>query len=164
VFNNWGTFFSGLWDKIKRTFSKLGTTLGSAIGDAVKAGINSVITMIENTINTGVKLINGAIDLINIVAGGKVSKLALLELPRLATGGIVTSATTALIGENGREAVLPLENNTDWMDKLADRIASRNNTPSKIVLTLDGRELGWANINSINSITRQTGSLQLTLA
>ena len=83
--------------------------------------------------------------------------------PAMATGGIVTRATTALIGENGREAVLPLENNTEWMDSLADRIASRNNTPSKIVLALDGRELGWANINSINSITRQTGSLQLTL-
>jgi hypothetical protein len=50
------------------------------------------------------------------------------------------------------------------MDTLADRIASRNNTPSKIVLNLDGKELGWANINSINDITKQTGSLQLTLA
>lgn len=44
--------------------------------------------------------------------------------PALATGGIVTSPTTALIGEAGKEAVLPLEQNTDWMDELAYRIGS----------------------------------------
>lgn len=44
------------------------------------------------------------------------------SMPKLATGGIVTSATTALIGEAGKEAVLPLENNTQWMDKLAAKI------------------------------------------
>ena len=49
------------------------------------------------------------------------------------------------------------------MDVLADRIASRNNTPSKIVLMLNETELGWANINSINGITRQTGQLQLNI-
>lgn len=43
-------------------------------------------------------------------------------LPALATGGITTRPTTALIGEAGKEAVLPLENNTEWMDVLADRI------------------------------------------
>ena len=68
-----------------------------------------------------------------------------------------------MIGERGKEAVVPLENNTEWMDKLADRIAQRNETPSKIVLMLDGKELGWANIHSINDITKQTGSLPLVV-
>ena len=49
-------------------------------------------------------------------------KLNHITIPKLATGGIVSSPTTALIGEAGREAVLPLENNTDWMNTLADRI------------------------------------------
>ena len=49
------------------------------------------------------------------------------------------------------------------MDLLADRIAARNGAPSKIVLMLDGKELGFAAINSINNITRQTGALQLAL-
>jgi hypothetical protein len=68
-----------------------------------------------------------------------------------------------MIGERGKEAVVPLENNTEWMDRLADRIANRNSAPTKIVLMLDKKELGWANIKSINSITEQTGTLQLTL-
>jgi hypothetical protein len=69
-----------------------------------------------------------------------------------------------MIGEAGKEAVIPLENNTEWMDALADRIAQRSAAPSKIVLTLDGKELGWANIHSINNITKQTGNLPLIIA
>lgn len=163
VFSTWGEFFSGLWTKIKNTFSKLGSSIGSAIGDAVKSGINGVISMIENTINKAIGLINGAIDLINKLPGVSVSKINKLTLPRLAKGGVVDTATIAMIGEAGKEAVVPLENNTEWMDKLADRLAQRNGTPSKIVLTLDGKELGWANINSINNITKQTGSLPLVI-
>ena len=49
------------------------------------------------------------------------------------------------------------------MDKLADKLNTNKNAPSKIILMLDGKELGWASIDSINNITRQTGKLQLTL-
>jgi phage-related protein len=163
VFSNWGTFFSGLWTKIKNTFSTLGTTLGDAIGGAVKTGINKVISWIESTINRAIGIINGAIRLINKLPGVSVGYVSTLSLPRLAQGGIVDSATVAMIGEAGKEAVLPLENNTEWMDKLADRIAARNGTPSQIVLKVGERELGWATINSINQITKQTGVLQLAL-
>lgn len=47
--------------------------------------------------------------------------------PALATGGITTGSTIAKIGEAGREAVLPLENNTEWMDVLADKIGGKGN-------------------------------------
>lgn len=163
VFSNWGSFFSGLWDKIKKTFSKLGTSLGDAIGDAVKSGINGVISMIEKTINKAISLINGAIDLINKLPGVNVSKLTKLSLPRLAKGGVVDSATIAMFGEAGKEAVIPLENNTEWMDILADRIAARNSNPTKVILKVGEKELGWATIGAINGITEQTGGLQLAL-
>lgn len=164
VFSNWGSFFSGLWDTIKTTFSALGTNIGNAISSAVKSGINGVISMIEKTINSAIGLINGAINLINKLPGVNVGKVSKLSLPRLAKGGVVDTATIAMIGEAGKEAVVPLENNTEWMDRLADRLAEKTNAPSKIVLTLDGKELGWANIHSINSITKQTGSLPLVIA
>lgn len=44
--------------------------------------------------------------------------------PAMATGGIVSRPTRALIGENGAEMVLPLERNTEWMDMLAARIGT----------------------------------------
>ena len=43
----------------------------------------------------------------------------------LAEGGVVDKPTRAVIGEDGAEAVIPLENNTGWMDKVADRITER---------------------------------------
>lgn len=163
VFSNWGSFFSGLWDKIKSTFSAIGTKIGDAISGSVKKGINGVITMIENVINKGINLINGAINLINKIPGVSIGKISKLSLPKLAKGGIVDEATVAMIGEAGKEAVVPLENNTEWMDKLAERLAARSQTPSKIILKVGEKELGWATIDAINGITEQTGGLQLAL-
>ena len=45
------------------------------------------------------------------------------DTPEMATGGIVTAPTRALVGENGAELILPLENNTSWMDTLARKIS-----------------------------------------
>lgn len=156
-------WFSNLWDNIKKTFSDIGNTVGEAISSGIKKAINWILDKAVGLINGFISGINWAIGVINKIPGVEISKLNKLEVPKLATGGITNGTTVAMIGERGKEAVLPLENNTGWMDSLADRIAQRNNTPSKIVLMLDGRELGWANINSINSITAQTGALQLSL-
>ena len=156
-------FFGGIWDKIKNKFSKLGTSIGDAISNAVKSGINGVISLIERTINTAIGLINGAIRLINLLPGVNVDRVNRLKLPRLAKGGIIDSATIAMVGEQGKEAVVPLENNTEWMDKLADRLAARMASPTRVSLNVDGKELGWATINSINNITKQSGNLPLAV-
>lgn len=125
VFSNFGSFFQGLWDTIKSTFSNLGSSLSDAIGGAVKSGLNGVLSMIENAINNGIGLINGAIGLINALPGVNVGTIGELSLPRLAKGGIVDNATTAIIGEDGREAVIPLERNTKWIDVMASKLASK---------------------------------------
>lgn len=163
VFSPIVNFFSGIWGKIKDKFSSLGTSIGDAIGGAVKAGINGVISLIENSINSAISLINGAIKLINLLPGVSVGYVQKLHMPRLAKGGIVDSATIAMVGEQGKEAVVPLENNTEWMDKLADRLAARMASPTKVSLNVDGKELGWTTINSINNITKQTGNLPLAV-
>ncbi len=124
VFSTWGSFFSGLWDTIKSTFSSLGTSIANAIGGAVKSGINGVISMIQNTINGAIGLINGAIGLINKIPGVTVGKIGTLKLPRLAKGGIIPKDTVVEAGENGAEAILPLENNLGWIDILAKRISA----------------------------------------
>ena len=125
VFSNFGSFFQGLWDTIKNTFSDLGSSLADAIGGAVKSGLNGVISMIENTINNAIGLINGAIGLINALPGVNVGTIGSLSLPRLAKGGIVDNATTAIIGEDGKEAVIPLERNTKWIDVMASKLATK---------------------------------------
>lgn len=42
-----------------------------------------------------------------------------------AKGGITNGPSVGMIGEAGKEAVLPLENNTEWMNILADKISSK---------------------------------------
>lgn len=65
-------------------------------------------------------------------------------------GGIMNAATlmgydangTAHIGgEAGQEAILPLDRNTEWMDKIADRLASRlgGNGDVTVQVVLDGK-------------------------
>ena len=164
VFKPVKTYFLGLWDDIKNTFTALGTKIGSAIGDSVKAGINGIIGQVQRALNGAIDLINGAIELVNSIPGVEIGTIEHVTLPKLATGGIATNDTIAHIGEDGyKEAVLPLDRNTEWMDRLADRIASRNNSPSRVVLQIDGKELGWATIGAINSITNQTGKVQLAI-
>ena len=125
VFSGWGSFFGGLWTTIQNKFSAIGTKIAGAISDAVKSGINGVISAIESTINRGVDLINGAIDLINQLPGVSVGKIGRLSFPRLAEGGIVDRSTFAEIGEDGREAVIPLEKNLGWLDQLARQLTER---------------------------------------
>ena len=53
-------------------------------------------------------------------------------IPKLAVGGIVNrpgKGVPAIIGEAGAEAVLPLENNTEWMDVLAEKIGGNVTIP-----------------------------------
>jgi phage-related protein len=163
VFSTVKSFFSGVWDTITDVFSGIGTTVGNAVSGAFKSAINWVLEKAISLINGFIGSINAALTLINKIPGVNIKKLALLDVPKLATGGITTGATMAMIGERGKEAVLPLENNTGWMDVLAERIASKNSAPTRIALVLDGKELGHATIKSINNITKQTGSLQLAL-
>ena len=164
VFSEVGEFFAGVWNTIKKQFSEIGQKIGNAVSNAFSKAVNWVLDKAIGLINGFIKALNKAISIINKIPGVDIKKIDMLEVPQMAKGGIVNSATLALFGEQGREAVVPLENNTEWMDVLANRIAERNSTPSKIVLMVDGKELGYASINSINGITKQTGKLQLALA
>lgn len=163
AFSGVGLFFATIWSTIKNTFSKIGSTIGDAVSGAFKSAINWVLEKAIGIINGFISAINGCIGVINKIPGVEIKKISKLDVPQLAKGGIVDAATLAVIGERGKEAVLPLENNTGWMDALADKLATRNSSPSRIVLMVDGKELGYATINSINGITRQTGQLQLAL-
>jgi len=76
--------------------------------------------------------INGVIDGLNAfrvdmpawLGGGSFGfSIPRMSVPMLARGGIVSSPTLAMIGEGGREAVLPLENNTGWMADFANVVS-----------------------------------------
>ena len=118
-FAQWGQFWAGLWDKVKNKFRDIGASIGSAISDTVKKGINGVLWTIESVLNKGVDLINGAIGLINKIPGVNIGYLNRLNLPRLAQGGVLRKGQVGLLEGSGAEAVVPLERNRNWIRAVA---------------------------------------------
>lgn len=132
-FSGWAAYWKGLWDKVKETFKGLGPTLADAIGGAVKQGLNAVIAYIERQVNKAIGIINRAISMINEIPGVSVGYVDKVQLPRLAKGGIIDKPTIAEIGEAGKEAVIPLENNTGWIKQLGAEIVSAMAAPIAVL-------------------------------
>ena len=122
-----------IWGKLKKTVSDI----FEGIWSTIKGVINSIIGGIESMANSVIKGINTMIKALNNLSfevpdwvpgiggetfGFNIPTLGTISIPRLAHGGIVDQATVAMIGEAGQEAVVPLENNVGWMDKIAARI------------------------------------------
>lgn len=63
------------------------------------------------------------------------------------------------LGEAGAEAIVPLENNTKWLDKIAEKLSS--SSQKQIVLQVDGTTFAKIACDSINDLARQQGSLPL---
>lgn len=123
TFNGIGDFFGSIWDSIVETFKTIGTKVGDAIGNTFKTAINAVLETVENAINAVPDAINGAIDLLNEIPGVDIGSMDRISLPRLAKGGVVDRGTLAMVGENGREAILPLENNKAALKEIAALLA-----------------------------------------
>ena len=175
VANFFGDIFSKAWKKVKDIFStggKIFDGIKDGIVDAFKTIVNAIITGINKVIALPFKGINWALNKIkNIeILGLKpfdwIDTIDVPQIPKLAKGGITNGATLAEIGEAGREMVLPLEANTQWMDLLAEKINQRQgrSLPTKLILQVNGRTFGETAIENINEITKQTGTLPLVFA
>lgn len=150
AFSGVGSFFGGLWDIIKEKFTTIGSVIGNAIGGAFKTVVNSIIGFAEDTINGFIRAINSAIKLINKIPGVKIETIKTLSIPKLAKGGIVDGATPFIAGEAGKEAVMPLENNTGWISQLAGRIGS-------LIPSMQQPQLAFAPSGNVQA-TQQTSS------
>lgn len=118
--------------------------------------------MFTGTINALIRGLNKIIEALkNIDVFGVQPFSWMNTIPQLAKGGIVNNpgrGVTATVGEAGAEAVLPLENNTDWMDSLAEKLASKIGTGDTVVtLKLDSKTLSKEVIRSTNRRSYLTG-------
>lgn len=128
VFSGIASFLGGVWNAITSTIGSFVAKFGEFVGGLFKGVINGVLTFIENFINLPIDALNGFIGIINGAFGWigvNLGYIDRIQLPRLAQGGFVDGTTTAMIGEDGAEAVLPLENNTDnWAGLLAQTLVA----------------------------------------
>ena len=168
AFSSIGSFFSGVWSTVKNIFVNAGQMVGSAVGGAFKGAVNAVLGTIENIVNGFINMINGVIGVINALPGVSLGYINGISLPRLARGGIVDSPTIAMIGEAGKEAVVPLEN-TGFLQTMGRVVSSAvadvigNNQPTSGVLTgdiviqLGGTEYARFTIDEINKEQERVG-------
>jgi TP901 family phage tail tape measure protein len=174
-------WFTGIWNGIKGAFkpNMISDAFGRAWG-AIKdtwggaagwfRGVwNGISSGFRGAANAIIKAINWLIRGLNRIhfnipdwvpgVGGKGFGIHIGEIPLLAKGGVIDKATFAMLGEQGKEAVLPLEHNTGWIKDLARALtasmggfsqsAAVHTAPTqKIVLeshiNMDGRELALA--------------------
>lgn len=163
IFSNIGSFFSGVWSRVRNTFSSLGTSIGNAISGAVKSGINGVISLIERTINSAIRLINGGIRLINLIPGVYVGSINTLSLPRLAKGGVLTEATTVIAGEysgakTNPEIVTPQNIMRDtFEDVLSNYSGNSDDRPIYLTINVGNQKLGQILLDDLRDKKRRTG-------
>lgn len=177
AFSTIGSFFSGVWTTVKNIFVNAGQMVGSAVGGAFKSAVNAVLGTIENVVNGFIGMINGVLDAIRGLPGlGWVGSVGTISLPRLARGGIVDSPTVAMIGEAGKEVVMPLEN-TGFLQTMGRIVggavvnALGGGLPQSggfsgsgdIVIQIGGHEFGRVAIQEINREQERAGQVLLNI-
>lgn len=122
----WGDLFSKLWETLKTNFTEFAGKFGKGIGNALINAINGMLGFIQDFLNGPINAINGALSALNQIPGvniGQLNTITIGRIPALAAGGLVTSPTTALIGEAGPEAVIPLRNTNSWANAIATALS-----------------------------------------
>lgn len=175
AFSSIGGFFSGVWSTVQSIFVNAGQKVGSAVGGAFRSAVNGVLGTIENVVNGFIGMINGVIGMINKIPGVSLGGIGYVSLPRLARGGIVDSPTIAMIGEAGKEAVVPLEN-TGFIQTLGRVVSSAVvnamagvspqggfSGDGDIVIQIAGHEFGRVAIQEINKEHERAGQTLLKI-
>ena len=176
AFSTIGSFFSGVWSTVKSIFVNAGQMVGSAVGGAFRSAVNAVLGTIENVVNGFIGMINGVIGMINKIPGVSLGGIGYVSLPRLARGGIVDSPTVAMIGEAGKEVVMPLEN-TGFLQTMGRIVggavvnALGGGLPQSggfsgngdIVIMIGGHEFGRVAIQEINREQERAGQVLLNI-
>lgn len=176
AFSSIGDFFKGVWDTVKSIFVNAGQMVGEAVGGAFKSAVNAVLGTIENVVNGFIGMINGVLGVVRNLPGlGWVGSVSTVSLPRLARGGIVDSPTIAMIGEAGKEAVVPLEN-TGFIQTLGRVVSSAVvnamagispqggfSSDGDIVIQIAGHEFGRVAIQEINKEHERAGQTLLKI-
>ncbi len=143
--------FKGDWEKAWQGIQGVFKGIWDALPDYVKGPIRSIIGFVNKmigAIESGINYIANALNGLSFdvpdwvpgiggeTFGFSINTVSLPRIPKLAKGGIVKRATTIIAGEDGAEAIVPIEKNNQWMNVLSSRIADK-------LSKFDGLELDY---------------------
>lgn len=173
---------SSVMNTVKSKMENIKSTISSIL-ENVKSKFNSIMENVKSIVSNAVSRLKALfnfewklprIKLPHFKISGKFS-LDPPSIPKISVswyqkGGIFDKPTLfpygdgmiGGLGENGAEAIVPLEKNTEWLDRIAERLYGRQGkTP--IYLQVDGKTFAQTAVATINDLTRQTGHLALNL-
>lgn len=174
IFNSVKQIFRGILDFITGVFTGNWRKAWNGVKNIFGGIMNGLKSVIKTPLNGVISLVNAAISGLNRISvnipdfvpgfGGKKFGINIPKIPYLAKGGIIDSPTLAMVGEAGKEAVVPLENNTGGLDILAEKLGSRmagNNTGcssiESVVVQIGNDTIAKIFISELKKIQRQTG-------
>ncbi|MDR2649136.1 MAG: hypothetical protein LBB94_05390 [Clostridiales bacterium] len=191
AFSSMRSYISDKWFTIRSNISVAFDSMRSSMSTGwsyIRDGISNVFDRIRSSISGGwdwveygvSRAIDGITSAVkrlfsvdtSSASSGSTSGGGGGSIPRMAAGGYVTKPTLTLIGEAGKEAVIPLENNTGWMSSLANLLAdavmtrlqmaqgdsnSGNQNLQNIQLVLNERTLGEAILDPLLQAANRRG-------
>ena len=158
------SFFSNIWNGITSAFSSVGSFFSSIFTTAwnnIKSAWGSVTSWFKGIWDTITGFFSGSVPIPKIKmprfsispSGWKIGDLLDGVIPKLgitwnARGGVFDKPTVMQgVGEDGAEAVVPLEKNLGWLDKLSGMLCER---------IVPGGSAGAADYNSALDTMQQT--------
>ena len=135
VANFFKNIFSKAWEGVVKVFSPIGevfSNIKEGVISVFKTVVNGLIKGINTVVSLPFKGLNNILEKLHDVSilgvkpfGWLTWRAPVPQIPLLARGGVVESPTLAMVGEAGKEAVMPLERNTGWIDQLATKIGEK---------------------------------------
>ena len=124
-------FTGNVRNELNVDYSAEGSNAMTTWGNGAVSAAEGVITTLSGLRDTFSSLMSGYsvnVSTAEIVASTK-------KLTGHAKGGIVTREHVARVGEDGAEAIVPLEKNTEWIDKVAAKVTdSMGGAPSNTAI------------------------------
>ncbi|MCD8142027.1 MAG: hypothetical protein LUD83_01890 [Clostridiales bacterium] len=179
--SNWGTRAVSIVNSLKSTASTLWNTWSAKWGTrkvSITNSLKNTAADLWKIFSNGWKNKTLGIKLTYVTTGisalqkAAYKALGLSGWPKLtfaARGGIVDRATlfgNTVAGEDGQEAIIPLERNTEWADIVATQIAGKlaggsssgTGQPVTITVYVGGEKLVSQVVDGVNAITTKTGA------
>jgi phage-related protein len=153
--------FTGNWSRAWQGVVNIFGGIMDGLGAVIKAPLNGVIWLINQAIS-GLNKIKVPDWVPSWLGGGQ--GINIPQIPYLARGGIIDSPTLAMVGEAGKEAVVPLENNKGGLRELASILLaemgqrnSNNNSfgDGDLILQIDGTVIGKVALKQLRKMQRQ---------
>ena len=128
-----GDVFSKAWQKVKAVFA-----VGGKIFDGIKDGIVSAFKTVVNAIIRGLNKVvklpfEGLNKILNTIHNVEIVgvrpfdwltwRAPIPQIPELARGGVLEKGQVGLLEGDGAEAVVPLEKNTRWLERVAEKLS-----------------------------------------